>query len=111
MATETLTENLAKSINEITRLIYLTEDENKKFELKIKKMELFQQLDRVIIAELSNESEAFKEALSAIKELTQKAMEAKKDLSKIRDTIEKAAKAISKIEKLIKNIAGVLKII
>lgn len=111
MSNETIRENLVNAINEMTRLLEVCNDENEKFELRIKIRELFQRLDRVIVATLDSGTPDFAEAVESLKSLTAKAIEAKSDLEKVTETINKAAEAIGKVEKLVKNVVGVLAIL
>ena len=111
MSNETIRGNLVNAINEMTRLLEVCNDENEKFELRIKIRELFQRLDRVIVATLDSGTPEFAEAVESLKSLTAKAIEAKNDLEKVADTINKASEAIGKVEKLVKNVVGVLAIL
>lgn len=111
MSNETIRVNLVNAINEMSKLLEVCNDENQKFELRIKIRELFQRLDRVIVATLDSGTPEFDEAIKSLKSLTAKAIEAKQDLDKIAVTITKAAKAIGKVEKLLKNVVGVLAIL
>lgn len=111
MSDETIRKNLVDSINEMTRLLEVCQDSNQQFELRIKIRELFQRLDRVIVATLDSSSQEFKDAIDALQALTKKATEAKDDLNKVAETINKAAEAVGKVEKLVKNVAGVLAIL
>ncbi len=111
MSDETIRKNLVDSINEMTRLLEVCEDSNQKFELRIKIRELFQRLDRVIVAILDSSTQEFKEAIDALQALTKKATEAKSDLDKVAEAINKAAEAVLKVEKLVVNIVGILAIL
>lgn len=111
MSEETVRKNLVDSINEMTRLLEICEDSNQRFELRIKIRELFQRLDRVIVATLDSSTHEFKDAISALQKLTKKAKEAREDLDKVADAINKAADALGKVEKLVKNVAGVMAIL
>lgn len=111
MAKETVRKNLVDAINELTKLLEVCKDPNERFELRIKIRELFQRLDRVIVATLDSETPEFSEAVESLKALTKKAKEARAHLDKVADTINAAGEAINKVEKLVKNIAGVLAIL
>ncbi len=111
MYNETIRQNLIDAINEMTRLLEVCNDSNQQFEIRIKIRELFQRLDRVIVAILDSSTPEFTEAIEALKGLTKRAEEAKNDLEKVADTINKAAEAIGKVEKLIANVAGVMAIL
>lgn len=110
MSKETIRKNLVDSINEMTHLLEVCQDSNQQFELRIKIRELFQRLDRVIVATLDSSTQEFTDAIDALKALTKKAKRAKNDLGKVAETINKAAEAVEKVEKLVKNIVGVLAI-
>lgn len=109
--TETIRVNLVNAINEMNKLLEVCNDENQKFEIRIKIRELFQRLDRVIVATLDSGTPEFAEAIESLKSLTAKAIEAKQSLDKVAETINKAAEAIGKVEKLVKNVVGVLAIL
>lgn len=111
MSNETIRVNLVNAINEMSKLLEVCNDENQKFELRIKIRELFQRLDRVIVATLDTGTPEFDEAIKSLKALTKKAVEAKKDVNKIAETINRAAEAIGKVEKLVKNVVGILAIL
>ncbi len=111
MSNETIRGNLVDAINEMTRLLEVCNDDNQKFDLRIKIRELFQRLDRVIVATLVSGTPEFEEAIESLKSLVAKANEAKQDLEKVNETINKATEAIGKVEKLVKNVVGVLPIL
>ena len=111
MQNETIRKNLVDSINEMTRLLEVCQDSNQQFELRIKIRELFQRLDRVIVATLESNTQDFKDAVEALQVLTKKAKEAKEELNKVEETIDKAAEAVGKLEKLLKNVVGLISIL
>ncbi|CAH1202634.1 conserved hypothetical protein [Candidatus Nitrotoga sp. BS] len=111
MSNETIRGNLVDAINELNKLLETCNDENLKFEIRIKIRELYQRLDRVIVATLDATTTEFADAIDALKSLTAKANKAKQDIDKVAAVINQAAKAISKVEKLITNVAGVLAIL
>jgi hypothetical protein len=82
MSTETIRVNLVNAINEMSKLLEVCNDENQKFEIRIKIRELFQRLDRVFVATLESGTPEFDEAIKSLKSLTKKAIEAKRDVSK-----------------------------
>ncbi|MCF6345771.1 MAG: hypothetical protein L3J00_04785 [Thiomicrorhabdus sp.] len=108
MASLTIRRNLVDAINEISGLIEVCPDPNQKFELRIKVRELFQRLDRVIVANLDTKTEEFKEAILALKELTKMARKAKKKLDNVAGIINKATDVVAKVEKLVKNVVGLV---
>lgn len=111
MPVNTIRGNLVDAINEITKLLEVCDDSNQCFEIRIKIRELFQRLDRVIVASLDPTTAEFDEAIKALQSLTKAAIEAKTKLNKVAEVINKAATAIGKVEKLVKNVAGVLAIL
>lgn len=111
MSNETIRGNLVDAINELNKLLEVCNNENQKFEIRIKIRELYQRLDRAIVATLDATSTEFAEAITALKLLTGKAIEAKNDIDKVAEVIDNAAEAIGKVEKLVKNVAGVLAIL
>lgn len=111
MANETIRGNIVDAINEMNKLLEVCKDDNQCFEIRIKIRELFQRLDRVIIASLDATTPEFSDAISALKDLTNEAKRAKTKLDKVATVINKAATAIGKVEKLVTNVSGVLKIV
>lgn len=108
MSTQTIRGNLVDAINELNKLLEVCPDENQCFEIRIKIRELFQRLDRVIIATLDSSTVEFDDAIDALQDLTKEAKTAKTKLDKVADVINKAAVAVGKVEKLVKNVTGVL---
>lgn len=111
MANETVRANLIDAINEMTRLLEVCPDSNLQFEIRIRIRELFQRLDRVIVATLDSGTQEFADAIASLQTLTAAAIEAKSDITRISETVNHAADAIRKVEKLVKNVTGVLKIV
>lgn len=109
MANETVRVNLVNAINELTRLLEVCPDTNQQFEIRVRIRELFQRLDRVIVATLDSGTKEFDDAIASLKVLTESAIKAKTDLDQIAVTINNAAEAIQKVEKLVKNVSRVLK--
>ena len=111
MSNETIRQGLVDAINEIARLLEHCDDPNLAFELKIKKMELFHELDLVIVTTLTAGTADFNHALASLTELTAAAKAAKDDVNKIAVTINKAAEAVGRVAKLVKGVVGVLAIL
>lgn len=111
MPDNTIRGNLVDAINEMTKLLEVCEDSNQCFEIRIKIRELFQRLDRVIVASLDSTTPEFNEAIKALRSLTKAAADAKSKLDKVTDVLNKAATAIGKVEKLVKNVTGVLAVL
>ncbi|OGB22443.1 MAG: hypothetical protein A3I66_04025 [Burkholderiales bacterium RIFCSPLOWO2_02_FULL_57_36] len=111
MPNQTIRGNLVDAINELNKLLEICPDENQCFEIRIKIRELFQRLDRVIIATLDSSTMEFDEAIKALQALTKEAEKAKTQLDRVAEVINKAAKAVAKVEKLVKNVTGVLAIL
>ncbi len=111
MPRETIRKNLVDAINELTRLLEACDDTNRQFELRIKIRELFQQLDRVIVAILESGTPQFNDAVEALKTLTKEAKSAKAKIEMVGKVIDKAADAVKKVEKLIVGVKGVLPIL
>jgi len=111
MSTQTIRGNLVDAINELNKLLEVCTDENQCFEIRIKIRELFQRLDRVIIATLDSSTVEFDDAIKSLQDLTKEAKTAKTKLDKVAEVINKAAIAVGKVEKLVKNVAGVLPIL
>jgi uncharacterized protein (UPF0147 family) len=108
---QTIRGNLVDAINELSKLLEVCEDPNQCFEIRIKIRELFQRLDRVIVASLDRTTPEFDEAITALQTLTKAAVEARTKLEKVASVITKAATAVAKVEKLVKNVVGVLAIL
>ncbi|MDW6005427.1 hypothetical protein [Vibrio mangrovi] len=108
MSNETIRTNLVDALNEMNKLLEVCEDEDQQYEIRIQCKTLFQQLDRVIVATLDAGAAEYKDALSALKDLTSLAVEGKKDLEKMYKVIEKAADVIEKVEKLVKHVTRLL---
>ncbi len=111
MSNQTIRLGLVDAINQLMRLADACDDANQVFELNIKIRELFQRLDRVIVAELESSSVAFDEALIALDKLTASAKEAMDDTNKVAATIAKANDAIAKVEKVVTGVMGILAIL
>lgn len=111
MANETVRVHLVNAINELTRLLEVCSDTNQQFEIRIRIRELFQRLDRVIVATLDSGTREFDDAIASLEVLTASAIKAKTDLDQIAVTINNAAEAIQKVEKLVKKVSGVLNIL
>ncbi len=111
MANETIRGNIVDAINELNKLLEICQDSNQCFEIRIKIRELYQRLDRVIVASLDASTPEFSDAIKALKDLTKEAINAKTKLDKVATVINKAATAIGKVEKLVTNVSGVLKIV
>jgi uncharacterized protein (UPF0147 family) len=111
MPDNTIRGNIVNAINELNKLLEVCQDPNECFEIRIKIRELFQRLDRVIIASLDSTTPEFDAAIQALQSLTKAATEAKVKLDKVAAVIAKAATAVSKVEILVKNVAGVLAIL
>lgn len=108
MTDETIRGNLVDAINELNKLLEVCTDSNQCFEIRIKIRELYQRLDRVIVATLDSSTAEFDAAIVALQDLTKAATKAKDNLNKVATVLKKAATAISKVEKLVTNVAGVL---
>ena len=109
MSDNTIRGNIVDAINEMTKLLDICEDENQCFEIRIKIKELFQRLDRVIVASLDSTTPDFDDAIKALQSLTKQATDAKASLDKVAAVINKAAIAIGKVEKLVSNVTGAIK--
>ena len=111
--TDTVRGNLIDAINELSKLLDVTQDPNEQFEIRIKLRELYQRLDRVVVADLSSVTTTvkFRAAIDALKALTEAAKEAQRDVAKVSKAIRKAASAVGKVEKLVSNVAGTLPLI
>jgi len=111
MSNKTIRAGLIDALNQLMRLADGCSDPNQAFELNIKIRELFQKLDRVIVARLESNTPEFEQALVSLDELTKQATVALDDASKVAATIAKAAEAVGKIEKLVVGVAGILAIL
>ena len=99
-------------INELNKLLQVDIDNDKKFQLKKRKFELYHQLDRIVESDLKSVKNTveFKAALEAVKIATKSAKEAKRDIGKLERALSDATKAIGKIEDLVVGVVGVLAI-
>lgn len=111
MSQNMMRENLVGAINEMACLLEVCVDIDQRYDLRIKIRQLFQRMDRVIVASLDEHSLEFGAAIKSLAMLSEDARKAKDDLNRIAGTLNKASDAIGKLEKIVKNIDGVTAIL
>lgn len=105
MSTETLRNDLLDTIEEMRKLLEVSEDADQLYELRLKIRELSRQADGLTNASLQAGTPTFDEAVASVHSLARSSREARDDLGKTAEAIGQAAKAVAKVEKLLRNIA------
>ncbi len=104
----TIRENLVNAINDLNKLLLITETDAQRAQIRIDRLSLYRQLEDVIFAELNHQDEDVKAALEEVESLAGLADEAKRDIQKIEKLFKKVAKAVKAIEKAVKAAGKIL---
>lgn len=108
MTDTTLRVAITNSLNELSKLKFVTRDPEQLNEIRSKSRILIRQLDVVLGNALNKQNNDFQHALESLNKLTKKAKKAKSDVDKIGQTIQQAADAITKVETVLGDLSGLL---
>jgi len=99
----TLRGTIVDTINELNKLLRLTNDEGEKRKLRLLRNSYFALLDEVLRQELDSNSEEFVEAIGMLQGAQASIAEAKNDIAKIAEVINllnKGARAVDRVVKI-----------
>lgn len=102
---EGLRHYLIETIGELNDLLLITVDKEKKQDIRKHRRKLTAQLDKIVEDAMNQESEDFKQAVTALKTAIESAKEAKKDIAHVADVIGYLASATKAVDQVLKAVA------